>query len=74
MTHDELLAKINPYTTCTQSTKAKMICDNKHLKEIYPEWFALRAVVELAKPSDHDSTDQMYWKQAIIRVIEEELS
>ena len=50
MTHDELLAKINYYTVCTQPTKPEMVCDNEHLKEIYPEWFALRAVVELHKP------------------------
>jgi len=58
LTHDELLKKINIYTICIQPTKAGMVCDNQHLKEIYPEWFALRAVVELHKPCDPVSDDK----------------
>ena len=53
MTHDELLAKLDAYTICTLPTKAGMVCDNAHLKEMYPEWFALRAVVELHRPMEN---------------------
>ena len=52
MTHDELLEMINAYTICDRATKPAMVCDNKHLKEIYPEWFALKAVVELHAPNE----------------------
>ena len=51
MTHDELLARMNLYTVCDRPTKPGMVCDNEHLRESYPEWFALRAVVELHKPT-----------------------
>ena len=50
MTRDELLEQINFYTICTRETKPGMVCDNKHLRKIYPEWFALRAVLEVHTP------------------------
>jgi len=47
MTHDELLAKINA-NLCGRDG-----CDGEHYKKdnLHGEWFALRAVVELHKPS-----------------------
>jgi len=55
MTHDELLKEISFHTVCTEPTKPGMVCDNEHLREFYPEWFALRAVVELHRP--YESTN-----------------
>ena len=51
MTHDELLERMNLYTVCDKPTKPGMVCDNEHLRESYPEWFALRAVVERHRES-----------------------
>ena len=47
MTHDELLARINA-NLC-----GKDGCDGEHYKKdnLNGEWFALRAVVELHKPT-----------------------
>ena len=59
MTHDELLAKIESFNKVTTEGMERR---------------ALRAVVELTKPSDYDSTDAIYWKQLIFQAIEKELS
>jgi len=79
MTHDELLAKINYYTVCTQPTKPEMVCDNEHLKEFYPEWFALRAVVKLITKEDTIPLDDYHFGymaacKDIYEAIEKELS
>lgn len=84
MTRDELL---NIYTVCGQPTKDGSVCDGAHLKESYPEWFALRAVVELHKPvADIDKTvcgqcaslidpwDENCYPCPTIQAIEKELS
>lgn len=61
MNHDELLEMINAYTICDRETKPGMVCDNKHLKEIYPEWFALKAIVELHKKDVRGNCDICTW-------------
>ena len=83
MSHDELLARMNLYTVCDRPTKPGMICDNEHLKESYPEWFALRAVVELAgklqdqNPFHEDAGWNAGYNHAmyeVIQAIEKELN
>lgn len=65
MTHDELIAYIDDSTDGLK---------HEHLFEkLLANTAALRAVVELVKPSEHDSTDAIYWKQEILNTIEKEL-
>jgi hypothetical protein len=63
MTHDELLAKImNKRATVYEDDIAVELAD------------ALRAVVEMCKPSDWDNDDNFYWKKALLETIGRELS
>ena len=58
MNHNELRAKIQHYNWVEAADLIK----------------ALDAVVELVERNEFDSTDAVYWKQAIIQAIEKELS
>ena len=63
VTHDELLAKFTDYEA--------------HFDQVRDEekvFAMLRAVVELTKPSEYDSSDSIYWKKAIIEAIEKGLN
>ena len=66
MTHDELLKTIDSWQ---HSDSCALLMDD------YCDcpFKALRAVVELTKPSEYDFTDAVYWKQTIIQAIEKEL-
>jgi hypothetical protein len=77
MTHDELLAKINA-NLCGRDG-----CDGEHYKKdgLHGEWFALRAVVELAATyKDGNYVNEEFNQglqtafQLIIEAIEKELS
>jgi hypothetical protein len=63
MTHDELLARLD--------------LSNEHLipyDEFEKRNSALRAIVEMCKPSDWDNDDNFYWKKAILEMIGRELN
>lgn len=73
MSHDELLAKINANLCGIDG------CDGEHYKkdDLHGEWFALRAVVELHKPSEGQCYECHYegrdYPCETIQAIEKEL-
>lgn len=64
MKHDELLESLNFVWSTDEPTLDKA----ERLRQ------ALRAVVEMCKPSDWDNDDNFYWKKAILETIGRELS
>ena len=76
MTHDELLKTVETDQELTKYLDKGLVSGDITINTARQHWFqsnALRAVVGLAKPSEYDSTDAVYWKQEILKAIEKEL-